>query len=429
MFFWSLLYNALAVPLLWVAFRVLALGSRKVRRGWQGRHEVQEHLVNFLEGKPQGPRLWIHASSMGEFEQAKPIIEELKRRVPNLLVIATFFSPSGLDNNLRYPFADHVTFIPFDTVGKARRFLTTLRPSVAVFIRYDLWPNHLFLCRKLGIPVLLANGTMRERSLRLAPLVRSFHRAVFSAITHFMTISREDAARFRRFGLAETPVTVVGDTRYDRVVERARAARQRTVLPESIREGKTVFVIGSSWPEDEAVLLPGLHRLLHRVPELLVIIVPHEPTLTHLDTLEQAFSPSIPTLRFSHLAGYQGEHVLLVDSIGILAPLYASADLAFVGGGFHSNVHNTLEPAVFGIPVLYGPRIANSQEAALLPEAGGAAIVRDARQLYRWGLRLIENASARRAMGRQAETFVVDRAGATGRTVDLILPWLEKPIS
>ncbi len=423
---WKLFYNVLILPPLWLAFRVLWLFNRKVRRGLRGRHSSLQRLRVFIRNNPGKRRLWVHASSMGEFEQAKPIIEALRERDPELVIIASFFSPSGYENNLRYRAVDAVVYIPFDAHRKARQFLALMQPTAAVFIRYDVWPNHIWACRELGIPVMLANATLRANSGRLRPLIRNFHRCVYDGMEAILTVSESDAQAFRTMKLRHAQVMAVGDTRYDRVTGKASLSRKRMLVPEQILEGRKAIVAGSSWPEDEEMLLPALFALLERDPRLLCIIVPHEPTIDHLEYLEYRLNGSVQHLRFSYLQSWNGERVLIVDSIGILLPLYAVADVAFVGGGFKSNVHNTLEPAAYGIPVLYGPKIGNSQEARELADAGGGFVVRTREEIESKLEALLEDDAARRDAGAAAGRFVAERSGSTAHILTHLLPLLNR---
>ncbi len=412
---WRLLYNLLILPPLWLLLRLMAFFNRKVRAGFIGRKSVFEGLSEFRSKNVSENRIWMHVSSMGEFEQAKPIIEGLKRRFPGICVVVSFFSPSGLENSRRYPHADYLTYMPFDSSKNARRFLEILDPTIAVFIRYDVWPNHIWACKRRRIPVALVNATMRASSPRLLPVSRPFHRALFNAFDFILTISDEDAESFKLFGLSGPLLEAAGDTRFDRVRGRAEEAKNRSLLPERMVAGKRILVAGSSWNEDEEVLLPALFALLRYDPDLLCVIVPHEPTLEHLESLEYRLRGRAASLRFSYLNEWDGERILLVDSIGILLPLYASADVAFVGGGFRSNVHNTLEPAAYGIPVLYGPKLHNSREAAELAGHGGGFIVRNRRELYRTARRLLSDAGARAEAGAKSAGFIAARTGATDR--------------
>jgi 3-deoxy-D-manno-octulosonic-acid transferase len=424
---WRILYSFIVIPILWTAFHFLALLNSKVRKGFRGRRSVLSDIRSFRESKPDTAVLWVHASSMGEFEQAKPIIEAMKRDNPELCVVATFFSPSGLENNRRYIHADLVTYLPFDTKRNAAEFLDALQPTVAALIRYDVWPNYVWQCEEREIPVLLTNATMRANSPRLLPILRSFHHEVFDKLVAILTVSENDGEGFSKFGIDNNKLKAIGDTRYDRVLFKAASARQKSLLPDKAIEDKLVIVFGSSWQEDEDQFMQPLFKILEREQNILAIIVPHEPTIDHLEQLEYRFRNGIRHIRFSELKRYDNESVILVDSIGILLSLYASADIAIVGGGFKSNVHNTLEPAAYGIPVLFGPKIQNSQEASELADSGGAFIVNERREIYRQLLRLVDDNEFRISVGKKAGSFVETRGGATKRILTYLGPYFSKP--
>ncbi len=422
--FWKIFYTAVIIPLLWIVLRTLGLMLPKVRRGIRGRVTLFDELESKVRKLRPGHRVWFHASSLGEFEQAKPIISELKRRMPDIQVIASFFSPSGYDHSRKYQLADVITYLPFDTPGNVRRFLDLIQPTVAVMVRYDVWPNLIWELKARSIPTMVANATMRETSPRLLPVVRNFHHYLYGAIGDILTVSGEDVKAFREFGLNGSTLEAIGDTRYDQVCARSAEARKRHLLPESVVRGKRVFVIGSSWPEDEEVIIPAFLEIRREIPNLLLVIVPHEPTLEHIEDLERKFNGSVATLRFSALNEYAGEAVIIVDSIGILLVLYASAHVAYVGGSFRQGIHNVLEAAVYGIPVVFGPRNRNSQEPGALVAAGGAFVVADARQLASVLRQLFTDEGARTAAGARAAEFVQQNTGATKRVLNHIEPYL-----
>jgi 3-deoxy-D-manno-octulosonic-acid transferase len=413
--FWQFVYTYGVLPLLWVVIHLLGLVKRKVRRGIRGRRRLFALLESQVaQNLSSGTRVWFHASSLGEFEQAKPIIAELKRRHPHVRVIVTFFSPSGYEHSRRYPLADVVSYLPFDTPRNARRFLDLTMPECAVIIRYDVWPNHVWELRRRGIPILIANATMRTTTNRLLPLVRQFHVHVYDAINDILTVSPNDAEAFALFNLHTPIVEPIGDTRYDQVSIRSMESKKRHLIAESILQNRRVIVAGSSWPEDEAVLLPAFRKLQESNGNLLFIIAPHEPTLEHLEELE-ADLHGIANIRFSALNDYRGEPVIIVDSIGILMALYSYAHVAYIGGGFKQNVHNVLEAAVYGIPVVYGPRHKNSQEAVTLAQRGGGFVVENTSALHETLRLLISNDQLRMQAGSAAGEFVRQNVGATER--------------
>ncbi|MBI4534819.1 MAG: 3-deoxy-D-manno-octulosonic acid transferase [Ignavibacteriae bacterium] len=427
--FWEIIYSYSVIPALWVLLHLFGLFNRKARRGIDGRRNLFDAFSSQVAQLKPGKRIWFHASSLGEFEQAKPIIAELKRRHPEIRIITTFFSPSGFEHSKKYHLADVISYLPFDTRKHARRFIDILSPDAAVLVRYDVWPNHIWELQRRGIPILIANATMRDRTNRLLPLIKSFHRYVYNAIDDILTVSESDANAFRRFALTHTRIEPIGDTRYDQVSLRSAEARKRHIVPEHILEKKRILVVGSSWPEDEEVIVPAVVRLQEVVENLLLIIVPHEPTVEHIENLEEELYGKTSYIRFSALNEYCGERVVIVDSIGILLTLYASAHVAYVGGSFRQGIHNVLEAAVYGVPVLFGPRHRNSQEPLMLVERGGAFVVEESQSLYRTLLNLLTDESARRSAGDRAAKFVQANVGATDRFLQRLEPYLNSSVT
>jgi len=415
---WELAYSFIVIPLFWIALQLIGLVNAKTRRGIRGRDTLFASLEQQVAALPAGPRVWFHSSSMGEFEQAKPIIAELKRRRPGTLVVVSFFSPSGYEHSRKYRLADVITYLPFDTRRNARRFLDLIRPDAAVMVRYDIWPNHIWELGRRRIPVLIANATMRMHTRRRLPLARGFHRSVYNTIDDILTVAPSDLEAFRRFGLRGPTLQSIGDTRYDQVTARSDEARKRRIIPPAITGGKRVVVIGSSWPEDEEVLLPACLRLQAELGNVLLIVVPHEPTEEHLENLERDLNGKAASIRFSALNEYAGEGVVIVDSVGILLVLYAHAHVAYVGGSFRQGVHNVLEAAVFGIPVLFGPKHRNAHEPIMLVECGGGFVAGDEPELYRTLKNLLQDEAARTASGECAARFVASHTGATARFLE-----------
>jgi 3-deoxy-D-manno-octulosonic-acid transferase len=282
-------------------------------------------------------------------------------------------------------------------------------------VRYDIWPNHIWELHRRGIPILIANATMRSRTKRLLPVARAFHRCLYNEIDDILTVSASDVEAFKRFSLQGPTLQAIGDTRYDQVRIRSAEARKRHIIPPAITAGKRVVVIGSSWPEDEEVVIPVCLRLQAESGDVMVIVVPHEPTEEHIEGLERDIAGKASSIRFSGLNEYAGENIVIVDSVGILLVLYAHAHIAYVGGSFRQGVHNVLEAAVFGIPVLFGPRHRNSHEPLMLVECGGGFVVEDAAEAYRTLQNLLDDAGARRASGERAARFVESHTGATDR--------------
>ena len=425
---WKQSYSLIVLPVLWMLLNVLGLFNQKVRRGIRGRRGLFESLRQQTSRLGPELRIWFHSSSLGEFEQARPMIAALKRNNPRAQVIVTFFSPSGFEHSRSYRLADVISYIPFDTPGNARRFLDLVRPDAAIMVRYDIWPNHIWELHRRKIPTLIANATMRRTTKRRLPLVRAFHRSVYNAIDEILTVSASDAEVFATFGARRPVVHPIGDTRFDQVSIRSEEARKKHILSQAITRDRKVVVIGSSWPEDEEVILPALLQLRDIMDNLLIVITPHEPTIDHLEELESSLADRASFIRFSSLNEYRGEQVIIVDSIGILLILYAYAHIAYVGGSFRQGVHNVLEAAVFGAPVVFGPRHRNSQEPLMLLEHGGAFVVSDTAEAYRTLKNLLEDEAARATAGERAMRFVQSNVGATERFLSHLEPYLKPPV-
>jgi len=419
--FWQLFYNVIFIPAFYLIIKIASLFKKKIRTGIAGRKRIFEDLIlNRLSLDRSKKIIWFHSSSLGEFEQAKPIIERLKS-LTNLNIFVTFFSPSGYENSRRYPHADFITYIPFDSKWRANRFVEIVKPNLTVFMRYDIWPNHIWALKSKKIPIFLVDATMKRKSARKIPVVKSFHKYLFKGITRILTVSESDAKGFREFGCNDNSVKTVGDTRFDRVFNRSLAAKETRFISKEILKGKKVLVAGSTWEQDEEIIIPAFTKLAKFDESSLLIIAPHEPTLFNLEKIENEFARTIPAIRLSHLNNYSNQKIIIVDSIGVLSMLYSYASAAFIGGGFKQNVHNVLEAAIYGIPVLFGPKIENSQEAKKLIESGGAMLIKDKREAYRKIRTLFMDEELRQARGKKSYEYVQTNLGATDKIIKEIL--------
>ncbi len=410
---WFIVYNYFFIPILYIILRLGALFNAKIMKGIKDRKRLYEDLILALISLDNTKKLvWFHSSSMGEFEQAKPIIEKIKSN-KDVNILATFFSPSGYENSKNYPFADIVSYMPFDTSDGAKRFIKTVQPDLAVMMRYDIWPNFIWQLKENNIPCLLVDATMRKNSSRKWIFSKSFHKSLYKDITRILTVSENDLINFKDFDIPDSKIKSVGDTRFDRVYQKSQAAKEKKLFKENFFAGKKVLVAGSSWESDEEVYLPAFLKLTKYEPNLVLILVPHEPTIQRLEKLENYFSGKASTIRFSYLNNYNGEKIIIVDSIGILLTLYFYADVAYVGGSFKQGIHNVLEPAVYGIPVIFGPKIENSQEAQRLVAIGGAKLINNKNEIYRHLRNLFGNETLRKKVGKISLDYVTQNIGAT----------------
>lgn len=418
--FWKWIYNYLIIPLFYLSIKITSLFNKKIKTALRDRENLFDRLQSELKKLDQTKKLlWFHSSSVGEFEQAKPIIEKLNSE-KNYNILASFLSPSGYNAAKRYEGADLITYYPFDSIKNIKRFVEIVKPAILIFMRYDIWPNSVFELSKRNIPVVLVDATMKKNSPRKIVVVKSFHKFLFNMFRKILTISEEDKNGFIEIGVSKDKIIVAGDTRYDRVYQKSRTALKQKILNEKIIEGKKIFVAGSTWREDEEVLFPALIKLHQFEKNLISIIVPHEPSILTLEQIEFELKEYISTIRFSALNQYKDEKVIIVDSVGILLTLYAYANVAFVGGGFKSNIHNVLEPAVYGIPVLFGPKYSNSQEAFHLISNKGGFSVNNKVELYRYLRKLFADESYRLQIGTNAKSFVERNIGATEKIVNVL---------
>ncbi len=410
---WKILYNVLIIPPLYIFLQLGSIFNPKIKRGIKGRKRIFEELILNAASLDKSKKLiWFHSSSLGEFEQAKPIIQELKKDAA-INILITFFSPSGYENSRKYPYADLVSYLPFDSMTYAERFISIVRPDLAILMRYDIWPNHIWAMKKRNIPCFIVDATMKKNSPRKIPVIKTFHKLLFGDVSRILTVSDQDVEGFRDFKIENVKLTAVGDTRFDRVYEKSLAAKGKNIIREGLLKNKKVFVAGSTWDMDENVILPAFVKLAKYTSDIIMILVPHEPTIANLERIENEIAGTMKSIRFSHLNSYSNERIIIVDSIGILLTLYAYADLAFVGGSFKQNIHNVLEAAVYGMPVLFGPKIDNSQESKELLKRGGGILIRNQKEAYRQLRTCFSNEVLRKEKGRIAAEYVKENLGAT----------------
>lgn len=422
------LYNAV-LPLAAAGARIASLFDGKIAEGIAGREGLRERWNAAARRLERADTLvWFHVSSVGEFLQARPVIDLLSERHADRIGFAlTFFSPSGLNFFRRHDasrpnrsivFTD---YLPLDTKANARFCIETLRPDLIAYVKFDLWPNLIVEAQRAGVPQVLVSGTLSPGSWRLSRPARGFYRSLYARLDAIAAITEEDAARFAS-GLGDpSRVTVAGDTRFDQVCARIDAPVSK--LPPSIMEDPRRFVIaGSTWPRDEAVVIPGFARLHARDPAAGLIIAPHEPTQRRLREIDRALERlGLARRRLSALDdGPAGASVIVADGVGYLAELYRAGALAYVGGSWTTGVHNVMEPAVVGLPVLFGPKIDNSWEAGKLVGLGAGRIVRTPGEFEEAAAGLLRDEEERRRLGMLGSGFIRGGCGAALRCADLI---------
>jgi len=426
------IYNRFALPVSYGVVRAAAPFHEKLRNTIRGREGIMDRWRT--AGERMGDRpIWFHVASVGEYEQARPLITALKQTHPGIDVALSVTSPSGYKyisgkeriekgNTIRF-----VDYLPFDFAKNARFCLAALDARLLVFVKFDLWPNLVWEAAARQTPMVLIDATLSETSRRHTALGKRFYRAVYSRLNKILAISDADARRFLECVPDHRCVLAVGDTRFDRVMDRKRDTKD--AKPRIDKKGRLTVIAGSTWPKDEAHLLGALARLAKAEPSVLLVIAPHEPAVERVGMLlTWARSKGLRAAPLSEhakaTASDDEEQVVIVDSVGVLAELYEYADVAYVGGSFSTGVHNVIEPAIMGIPVLFGPIHKNAFEALELVRHGAAIEVNTETETFDALAELVKDRNKRTEMGRLARGYVESQLGATQRCLEAIRDYL-----
>jgi 3-deoxy-D-manno-octulosonic-acid transferase len=405
------LYNLLLL-LVTPLVQVAALFSPKIKLFVNGRKTVFSALAAAIA--PEDKTIWFHAASLGEFEQGLPVMEQIKLRYPEHKIVVTFFSPSGYEVRKNNTVADVTVYLPIDTKTNAQQFIKLVHPELVFFIKYEYWPNYLNELKKAGIATYLISGIFRENQA-FFKWYGGFYREALKTFAYFF-VQNEGSKRLLQ-GLGYQNVSISGDTRFDRVVQILERDNRLAFMKEFKNQQPTI-VIGSSWPKDEALLVDYINQ---SALDVKFVIAPHNIKAEQIQALQQSISRK--TVLFSekegkHLADYQ---VFIIDTIGILTKIYSYADLAYVGGGFgQPGVHNLLEPATFGIPIVLGPNYSHFAEATALVQLEGCISIATQEALQDAFDQLLANEDIRHEKGHICSTFVQMNKGAT----DVILKHL-----
>ncbi len=382
---------------------VISVTNRKAQKFKDGRKNWESRLSEDFKDQSEKV-IWVHAASLGEFEQGRPIIEAIKASHKDAKLLLTFFSPSGYEVRKDYEHADWVHYLPLDSPKNARNFIDLVRPKLAIFIKYEFWYFYLKELTDRQIPVLMASCVFRNNQL-FFHWSGSFFKPVFRKIDHYFV---QDEESKRLISPISENVTISGDTRFDRVIEIAEKAQHFQVVDEFL-PGKKCFMIGSSWASDIKVLVPFIKKYQD---EFKFIIAPHNIGEEEIELIESLLSK---TTRYSQPEDLTAARILIIDNIGMLSSLYRYADYAFIGGAYRGALHNTLEAAVFGIPVFFGVHENNSKfkEAMDLVECNAAFSVQDFESLDTLFTELNTNEKLYQEVSHAAHDYVRSRSGAT----------------
>ena len=415
-----MIYNIVIYFVLW-GIAIASLFNEKVRKMWHGEREAFKILKQKVD--PNAKYIWFHAASLGEFEQGRPLMERIRKDYPQYKILLTFYSPSGYEVRKNYEGADIICYMPVDTRLNAIRFLRLVRPVMAFFIKYEFWSNFLHILKHRNIPTYSVSSIFREDQVFFKWYGRSYA-GVLKCFTRFF-VQNEESKRLLE-GIGITAVDVVGDTRFDRVLQIKEAAKQLPIC-EAFRTGVAssqsadvphhdfkVFVAGSSWPPDENIFIPFFNE--HKDWRLL--IAPHVIAEEHLKLILSLIKGK-KVVRYTQTTPEEAADadVLIIDCFGLLSSMYNYGDVAYIGGGFGVGIHNTLEAAVWNMPVIFGPNNKKFQEAQGLLKSGGGFEINTYEDFSGLMGSLMNDEAFLKQAGDKAGAFVAHLAGATDKVL------------
>ena len=403
----------IAIYLFQLGVAVASLFNKKVKTMWQGERNAFSVLREKVD--PQAKYVWFHAASLGEFEQGRPLMELLRKNHPEYKILLTFFSPSGYEVRKNYQGADIICYLPIDTIGNSRKFLRTIRPCMAFFIKYEFWYNYLHILKHRNVPVYSVSSIFREDQIFFKWYGHQYA-YVLKCFSRFFVQNEESKNLLATIGI--TNVDVVGDTRFDRVLQIKEQAKQLPIVEAFVRGDSPckVFVAGSSWPPDEDIFI----NFFNEHKDWKLIIAPHVIGEDHLTQILSKLKRN--TIRYTQATPESAAKAecLIVDCFGLLSSIYHYGDVAYVGGGFGVGIHNVLEAAVWDIPVIFGPNNKKFQEAQGLKAAGGGFDISTADDFRQVMSRFMNDQEYLSTAGKNAGAFVQSLAGVTDRVFRLL---------
>ena len=399
------LYN-FCIAVYALLIRLVAPFNRKARLWCEGRKGLTERLQRAIGDAEH--IVWVHSSSLGEFEQGRPIVDYIRAHYPDYKILLTFFSPSGYEMRKNYPNADYVFYIPVDTRRRVRQFLDVVKPEVAIFVKNEFWLNMLAELRRRNIRTYLASAIFRRNSIFFNPIGDIWRKALHSFDTLFV---QDEGSKALLAEIGVENVVVAGDTRFDRVSAIAEQAEKVEII-EQFKGDKRLFVAGSTWGPDEDILLP----LINENPDIKFVIAPHEMDESRIERLLREVKGG--AVRYTQLpSDFADKQVLVLDTIGLLSRVYGSAEWAYVGGGFGVGIHSTLEAVVYGMPVAFGTNYRKFREACDLIALGAGRSVRSAEELKVWFDELKSDKDYLARLSALAKVYVGQHRGATEKIV------------
>ncbi len=397
------IYN-LGIKAYRLAVKMASSRNVKAKKMLEGQAATFSYLKENLD--PCYRYIWIHASSLGEFEQGRPLIEKIKAAHPEQHILLTFFSPSGYEVRKHYDKVDAVCYMPFDLPGNVKRFLDLVNPSMAIFVKYEFWGNYLMELKRRQVPTYIISAIFRPGQ-RFFHAGGSMFRKMLHCYTHIYVQNEESCRLLREIGIDN--VDVCGDTRFDRVVQIKQAAREFPLIASMVKDSPFTLVMGSSWQPDEDIVIPYFNS--H--PEMKLIIAPHEFDAHRLKELKSKITRPVALYSQTSEADAAQLDCLIIDCFGILSSLYRYGQVAYVGGGFGAGIHNINEAAVYGIPVIFGPNHGKFREASDLIAVGGGFCIDSAESFKAVIDHLLSDRDHLRSAGNIALNYIKTHTGAT----------------
>lgn len=397
------LYNiCIAIYAQLIAF--VGLWNNKARLWAAGRKEIFERMAAAIS--PSDKVVWIHVASLGEFEQGRPVIEQIKKEHPEYKVLLTFFSPSGYEIRKNYNGADYIFYLPIDTPGNAARFLDIAHPEIAIFVKYEFWLNYLYKLKERGIRTLLISSIFRSGSIFFRGY-GFYWRKALDTFEYMFVQNQESRDLLHSIGFDN--VIIAGDTRFDRVADIAKAAKKIDIV-ERFKQGQKLFVAGSTWGPDEDIL----QELINDNPQIKFVVAPHEMNEGRINKIITSTKQgAIRYTKCDDSTSFDSYQVLILDTVGILSSVYGYATWSYIGGGFGVGIHNTLEAATFGLPIAFGPNYQKFKEARDMVVLGAATKVESAADLKAWFAPLRDNAEVLQKASTTARDYTKRNQGAT----------------
>jgi 3-deoxy-D-manno-octulosonic-acid transferase len=407
-----LIYSTI-VSIVKLLLQVIAFFMPKINLFVAGRRDVFPTLKSKI--KPDDKTIWFHAASLGEYEQGLPVIEKIKIKYPNHKIIVSFFSPSGYEVRKNNAVADATVYLPLDTVKNAKNFIQLAQPDLVFFIKYEFWPNYLNELKRQNIPTYLISGIFREKQA-FFKWYGGFYRKALDTFTYFFVQNESSLELLHRLG--KNNAMVSGDTRFDRVISILEKDNSLDFI-ETFKNNTTTIVIGSSWPKDEELILNFINS---STTDCKYIFAPHNIKPEQIQQLKTNCVKKVVLFSEKEDKNLADYDVLIIDTIGILTKIYSYADIAYVGGGFgQPGVHNILEPAAFGIPIIIGPNYSHFVEAIDLVKLGGCMSIKNKEEFSAGIKKLIEDKTKRIEKGVICADFVKKNKGAVDRIIKKIL--------